>query len=95
MRKYYEKNESVYIIDTKFSGNIGRYLNHSCSPNTFVQNVFVDTHDLRFLWISYVAIDFIKTGSELTWNYNYVLGSIPGKIINCHCNSPGCKGRLI
>ena len=31
-----------------FQGNIGRYLNHSCDPNVFVQNVFVESHDLRF-----------------------------------------------
>lgn len=32
-----------------FQGNIGRYLNHSCDPNVFVQNVFVESHDLRCL----------------------------------------------
>lgn len=26
---------------------------HSCSPNLFVQNVFVDTHDLRFPWVAF------------------------------------------
>ena len=30
-----------------FQGNIGRYLNHSCDPNVFVQNVFIESHDLR------------------------------------------------
>lgn len=28
---------------------------HSCSPNLFVQNVFVDTHDLRFPWVAFFA----------------------------------------
>ena len=47
-RKLYGKTEDVYIMDAKSIGNIGRYLNHSCNPNVFVQNVFVDTHDMRF-----------------------------------------------
>lgn len=30
-------------------------LQHSCTPNLFVQNVFVDTHDLRFPWVAFFA----------------------------------------
>ena len=26
---------------------LGRFLNHSCDPNIFVQNIFQETHDLR------------------------------------------------
>ena len=64
VRKYFGPQEDIYIMDamtevralilnkmclTKFfQGNIGRYLNHSCDPNVFVQNVFVESHDLRF-----------------------------------------------
>ena len=40
-----------YIMDAKQTGNIGRYLNHSCHPTDIVQKVFFDTHDLRFPWI--------------------------------------------
>ena len=46
-RKLFGADEESYIMDAKTIGNIGRYLNHSCNPNVFVQNVFVDTHDLR------------------------------------------------
>ena len=35
-------------MDAKSIGNVGRYLNHCCEPNSFVQSVFVDTHDLRW-----------------------------------------------
>lgn len=31
------------------------FLQHSCTPNLFVQNVFVDTHDLRFPWVAFFA----------------------------------------
>lgn len=95
MREYFGVNESVYIMDAKTSGNIGRYLNHSCSPNTFVQNVFVDTHDIRFPWVSFFALHYIKAGTELTWDYSYDVGSVPGKVMKCHCESVHCRGRLL
>ncbi|CAI6355120.1 unnamed protein product [Macrosiphum euphorbiae] len=95
VREYFGNNESVYIMDAKTSGNIGRYLNHSCSPNTFVQNVFVDTHDLRFPWVSFFALHYIPAGTELTWDYSYDIGSVPGKKMKCHCESLYCRGRLL
>ncbi|XP_001952618.2 histone-lysine N-methyltransferase eggless [Acyrthosiphon pisum] len=95
VREYFGNNESVYIMDAKTSGNIGRYLNHSCSPNTFVQNVFVDTHDLRFPWVSFFALHYIPAGTELTWDYSYDVGSVPGKRMKCHCESLYCRGRLL
>lgn len=49
-RKLYGPKEESYIMDAKTIGNVGRYLNHSCNPNVFVQNVFVDTHDLRYYY---------------------------------------------
>ncbi|KAH3887495.1 hypothetical protein DPMN_011512 [Dreissena polymorpha] len=45
-------------MDAMSKGNIGRYLNHSCEPNAFVQNVFIDSHDLRFPWIAIFAGQF-------------------------------------
>ena len=55
-----------------FLGNIGRYLNHSCNPNVFVQNCFVDTHDLRFPWVGFFSQSHITAGKILS-NYNYIL----------------------
>ena len=40
----------VYTLDAKLIGNIGRYFNHSCSPNITVQNVFVDVKKNTFLF---------------------------------------------
>ncbi|XP_060533636.1 histone-lysine N-methyltransferase eggless isoform X2 [Cylas formicarius] len=89
------EKENIYIMDAKNAGNIGRFLNHSCSPNVFVQNVFVDTHDLRFPWVAFFSSQFIRAGTELTWNYNYDIGSVPGRVLYCHCASLECKGRLL
>ncbi|KAF7994847.1 hypothetical protein HCN44_004319 [Aphidius gifuensis] len=95
VRDFYGADEAVYIMDAKTTGNIGRYLNHSCDPNVFVQNVFVDTHDVRFPWVAFFALNFIRAGQELTWNYSYDVGSIPGKVILCRCGASNCRGRLL
>ncbi|XP_037875090.1 uncharacterized protein LOC101742950 isoform X2 [Bombyx mori] len=95
VRQLYGADEACYIMDAKVQGNIGRYLNHSCSPNVFVQNVFVDTHDPRFPWVAFFALCHVRAGTELTWNYNYDVGSVPGKVLYCHCGAPNCRGRLL
>ncbi|XP_016659049.1 histone-lysine N-methyltransferase SETDB1-B-like [Acyrthosiphon pisum] len=95
VRYYYGSGDGVYTINAKTSGNIGRYFNHSCTPNLFVQNVFVDTQDLRFPWVSFFSERYIPAGTELTWNYGYEVGSIPGKVMTCYCDSAKCKRRLL
>jgi len=94
IREYYNECFS-YTLDAKRAGNTGRYLNHSCSPNCFVQNVFVDTHDLRFPWVAFFAEKHIPAFSELTWDYNYEIGSVEGKKMLCYCMSSKCRGRLL
>ena len=74
---------------------MGRYLNHCCDPNLFVQNVFTDTQDLRFPWVAFFSMRHIRAGSELTWDYNYEVGSVPGKVLYCYCGAANCRGRLL
>jgi len=93
--KYLDKDCGIYTLDAKISGNIGRYFNHSCDPNIFIQNVFIDTHDLRFPWVSYFALSNIPAGTELAWDYNYIIGSVKNKKLMCHCGSKNCKSRLL
>lgn len=71
------------------------YLQHSCGPNLFVQNVFVDTHDLRFPWVAFFTSHHVRAGTELTWNYNYEVGSVPGKVLICQCGDAKCRGRIL
>ena len=72
IRKYYSKDDrEVFIIDAMKSGNVGRYLNHCCDPNVYVQNIFQETHDLRFPTVAFFTCKFVRAGDELCWNYNY------------------------
>uniref|UniRef100_T1JK41 Histone-lysine N-methyltransferase n=1 Tax=Strigamia maritima TaxID=126957 RepID=T1JK41_STRMM len=68
---------------------------HCCTPNVFVQSVFVDSHDLRFPWVAFFAKEYIRAGTELTWDYNYKVGSVPEKVLFCYCGSKDCRGRLL
>ncbi|CAG0887251.1 unnamed protein product [Cyprideis torosa] len=92
-----DNNEKImYIMDAKVKGNIGRYLNQSCDPNVFVQNVFVDSHELRFPWVAFFASENIKACEELIWNFAYVVvDSVAGKCVDCHCNTKLCRGRML
>uniref|UniRef100_A0A8B9HWC4 [histone H3]-lysine(4) N-trimethyltransferase n=1 Tax=Astyanax mexicanus TaxID=7994 RepID=A0A8B9HWC4_ASTMX len=94
-RSLFSNEKACYLIDAKHDGNMGRYINHSCSPNLFVQNVFVDTHDLRFPWVAFFTSKRIRAGTELTWDYGYEVGSVEGKVVLCCCGSSECTGRLL
>ena len=37
----------------------------------------------------------IKAMTELTWDYNYVPGSVPNRELECKCGVPECRGRLL
>lgn len=76
-----------YIIDATFFGSKARYINHSCAPNLISEylNVNGETH------IIFVAGRKIKTGEELTFDYNFMPEI---ESIECFCGSEKCRGRL-
>ena len=87
--------EEPYILDARVNGNVGKYINHSCDPNLFAQNVFVDSHDIRFPWLAFFTSREVAAGEEVTFDYNYVVDSVPGKRIDCHCGAEDCRKRLL
>lgn len=84
-----------FTLDARMQGNVGRFFNHSCDPNATVQNVFIETHDLRFPHVAFFALKHIRALDEITWNYNYKMGEIEGRRIDCHCGAPNCRGRIL
>ncbi|XVE65171.1 hypothetical protein DITRI_Ditri07aG0159700 [Diplodiscus trichospermus] len=91
--------ESGFTIDAAHHGNIGRFINHSCSPNLYAQNVLYDHEDKRIPHIMLFAAENIPPLQELTYHYNYTIdqvrdenGGIKKKI--CYCGSSECTGRL-
>ncbi|MGH0120241.1 UNVERIFIED_CONTAM: hypothetical protein FKN15_056566 [Acipenser sinensis] len=87
--------EYHYYLDATEEGNVARFLNHSCYPNLFVQNVFVDSHNRNFPLVTFFTNRHVKSGTELTWNYKYKAGSTPEKEIECQCEKETCKTKLL
>ncbi|MED6158554.1 Histone-lysine N-methyltransferase, H3 lysine-9 specific suvh5 [Stylosanthes scabra] len=88
-----------FTIDAAQYGNVGRFINHSCSPNLYAQNVLYDHHDKRMPHIMFFAAENIPPLQELTYDYNYMIdqvrdsdGNIKRK--DCYCGSVECIGRM-
>lgn len=89
------------VISAKRTGNIARFMNHSCSPNVFWQPVLYDHGDEGYAHIAFFAIKHIPPMTELTYDYgqnhrNIQMGSHSGfrKSKSCLCWSPKCRGSF-
>nr|GMC83091.1 histone-lysine N-methyltransferase, H3 lysine-9 specific SUVH6-like [Ipomoea batatas] len=95
-----EQVEEVgHTIDAAEYGNVGRFINHSCSPNLYAQNVLYDYDDKRVPHIMLFAADNIPPLQELTYHYNYTVDQVRDsngniKVKQCFCGSAECTGRL-
>ncbi|XP_008946346.1 PREDICTED: histone-lysine N-methyltransferase SETDB2, partial [Merops nubicus] len=87
--------ENTYALDATKEGNVGRFLNHSCCPNLFAQSVFVETHNRSFPWVAFFTNRHVKAGTELTWDYGYEAGSMPGTEISCQCGVQKCRKKTL
>ncbi|RZC57183.1 hypothetical protein C5167_004491 [Papaver somniferum] len=88
-----------FTINALEYGNVSRFINHSCSPNVVAQNVLYDHDDKRMPHIMLFAADNIPPLQELTYDYNYELGSVHDstgniKIKECYCSSIECRKRM-
>ncbi|XVF10915.1 hypothetical protein REPUB_Repub07fG0224600 [Reevesia pubescens] len=97
---YQVVQNSGFTIDAVRYGNIGRFVNHSCSPNLYAQNVLYDHEDNRIPHIMLFAAENIPPLQELTYHYNYTIdevrdenGDIKKKI--CYRGSSECTGIAI
>ncbi|CAD6230427.1 GSCOCG00006752001-RA-CDS [Cotesia congregata] len=78
-------------IDPKYFGNIGRYCNHSCTPNAKLIPVRVNN---LIPHLCLFAIKDIQVDEEITFNYS---GDVDTSIKNisetpCLCKSSNCIG---
>ncbi|CAB1429614.1 unnamed protein product [Pleuronectes platessa] len=96
-RKRAVKVEDVHVLDASREGNVSRFINHSCRPNLFIQNVFTDCHDPAFPVIAFFTSRRLKAGTELTWNYcaGGHAAVLPKQEVTCLCGSDGCRGQFV
>ncbi|KAF3779807.1 Histone-lysine N-methyltransferase H3 lysine-9 specific [Nymphaea thermarum] len=82
-----------FVIDAKKSGNVARFMNHSCSPNVFWQPVLYDHNDETSPHIMFFARKNIPPLMELTYDYGMSkaqTGRCRSKM--CLCGSSNCRG---
>ncbi|XVE90758.1 hypothetical protein DITRI_Ditri20bG0103000 [Diplodiscus trichospermus] len=81
------------VINAKDTGNVARFMNHSCSPNVFWQPVLRENNKQGDLHIVFYAITHIPPMKELTYGYGHVPPdkAYPRKK-ECLCGSANCEG---
>ncbi|KAI3982140.1 hypothetical protein MKX01_019046 [Papaver californicum] len=72
-------DEVDYCIDAGTTGNVTRYINHSCAPNLFVQYVLSDHHDVKLARIVLFVAYNIPL-QELSYDYGYAVDSVVDKM---------------
>ncbi|GER40380.1 histone-lysine N-methyltransferase [Striga asiatica] len=91
--------EGGYTIDACRHGNVGRFINHSCAPNLYAQNVIYDHDDMKMPHVMLFAMENIPPLKELTYHYNYSVDQIQDshgniKVKKCYCGAAECTGRM-
>lgn len=77
------------VINAKSTGNVARFMNHSCSPNVFWQPVLFDHDDKSSPHIVFYALKHIPPMMELT--YDYGRGGSVHRRRPCFCRSSKCR----
>lgn len=76
------------FVDATKRGNLGRFCNHSCNPNCYVDKWVVGDK----LRMGVFAERKIQAGEELVFNYNVDrYGAEPQP---CYCGEPNCTGYI-
>ena len=76
------------FVDATKKGNLGRFCNHSCNPNCFVDKWVVGDK----LRMGIFAERSVQAGEELVFNYNVDrYGADPQP---CYCGEPNCSGFI-
>ena len=88
MNFYYMCMDANRMIDAGPKGNNARFVNHSCDPNCMTQKWTVNG-DTR---VGLFALEDIKGGTELTFNYQFeAMGDVKKP---CLCGAKNCSGWI-
>uniref|UniRef100_A0A0E0K317 Histone-lysine N-methyltransferase n=1 Tax=Oryza punctata TaxID=4537 RepID=A0A0E0K317_ORYPU len=94
-----EDDEVRFTIDALNCGNLARFINHSCTPNLYTQNVLYDHDDKSMPHVMLFAGTDIPPLQELSYDYNYEVDKVHDSDGNikkkkCFCGTIECTGRL-
>ncbi|KAF4123173.1 [histone H3]-dimethyl-L-lysine36 N-methyltransferase [Geosmithia morbida] len=85
---YFMSLSKSEFVDATKKGNLGRFCNHSCNPNCYVDK-WVVGEKLR---MGIFALRSIRPGEELVFNYN--VDRYGAKPQPCYCGEPNCIGFI-
>ncbi|PFH46282.1 hypothetical protein AMATHDRAFT_8013 [Amanita thiersii Skay4041] len=85
---YFMMLQKDEFIDATKNGGIGRFANHSCSPNCYVAKWTVGDH----VRMGIFAKRNIKRHEEITFNYN--VDRYGHQAQPCFCGEPNCVGFI-
>jgi SET domain-containing protein len=88
-----------YIIDASRGGNLAKWINCSCEPNSVAFVHEDESGDPRKEKVIIEALRAIKPGEEITYDYGFEF-DVPytKKLLKtwaCHCGKPGCRGTML
>uniref|UniRef100_A0A2H8TWC6 [histone H3]-lysine(36) N-trimethyltransferase n=2 Tax=Melanaphis sacchari TaxID=742174 RepID=A0A2H8TWC6_9HEMI len=76
------------IIDSTSKGNVTRFINHSCDPNSVGEK----WHVLGQSRIGFFSTRPIRKGEEITFDYSFQVFGDGAQI--CYCGSSKCRGYI-
>ena len=88
-----------WIVDANVRGNIAKWINCSCDPNSIAYIHEHESGDLKKEMVIIEALRTIKPGEEITYDYGFEF-DVPYtkkllKIWACRCGSPNCRGTML
>lgn len=89
VREFFGAKLLTTYVDATYVGNVGRFVNHSCEPNLFVQPVRVENAVPR---VALFALRDIPIHSELT--YDYSGGGNSAVEYDCNFPSYACEANI-
>ena len=85
---YLMRIDNNEVIDPTSSGNIARFINHSCDPNCQT----IKWQVLDEMQVGIFTIKDIQENEELTFNYQFDF--FKTLFYRCYCGSRNCRGFL-
>jgi len=88
-----------WIVDANVRGNIAKWINCSCEPNSIAYVHEHDGGDRRKDKVIIEALRTIKAGEEITYDYGFEFDVPYTKSLlqtwACRCGSPKCRGTML
>ena len=80
-----------WVVDATCSGNVARYINHSCETNCMAKPAKREDKNPA---ICILSTREIQAGEEITYNYKLPIEQDPEKRVPCRCGSEKCAKFL-